>query len=173
MVVLGATWAAGRAVSEQREATRRAIRQVAERAKVEEPTVTRRLIAEFASQPTLPRPRWPELTGITGRESEVLMLIASGLSNMEIAQRLCISLPTVKTHVGSLLSKCGARDRAQLVIAAYENGLVLPAISVAPGAARGAGRAHIKCLDPWSVPLLCDHAPPDGRPPPGFHATRS
>jgi DNA-binding NarL/FixJ family response regulator len=93
------------------------------------PTVTRRLISEFASQPKLPRPNWPELTGITERESEVLVLIASGLSNAEIAQRLCISLPTVKTHVGSLLSKLGARDRAQLVIAAYENGLVLSAVS--------------------------------------------
>ena len=105
-----------------------AIRIVAGGESILAPTVTRRLISEFASQPELPRPSWPELTGITERESEVLLLIAGGLSNAEIAERLCISLPTVKTHVGSLLSKLGARDRAQLVIAAYENGLVLSAV---------------------------------------------
>ena len=103
-----------------------AIRIVAGGESILAPTVTRRLISQFASQPKPLRPSRPELTAITGRENEVLVLIASGLSNTEIAQRLCISLPTVKTHVGSLLSKLGARDRAQLVIAAYENGLVLP-----------------------------------------------
>lgn len=106
-----------------------AIRIVAGGESILAPTVTRRLISQFASQPKPLRPRWQELTRITRRENEVLVLIASGLSNTEIAQRLCISLPTVKTHVGSLLSKLGARDRAQLVIAAYENGLVLPASS--------------------------------------------
>jgi DNA-binding NarL/FixJ family response regulator len=65
--------------------------------------------------------------GITGREREILTLIAAGLSNAEIAARLLLSVPTVKTHVGRLLTKCGARDRTQLVIVAYETGLVTPA----------------------------------------------
>ena len=85
------------------------------------PSVTRRLIAEFGRQ----EPRaTPTLEGITDREREVLVLIARGLSNTEIAQRLYLGMPTVKTHVGRLLSKLHARDRAQLVIAAYESGLV-------------------------------------------------
>ena len=101
-----------------------AIRIVAAGESILAPAVTRRLIAEFASRPGPPRPRRPDLAGITGREREVLLLIASGLANAEIGQRLCISLPTVKTHIGSLLSKLHARDRAQLVIVAYESGLV-------------------------------------------------
>jgi DNA-binding NarL/FixJ family response regulator len=101
-----------------------AIRIVAAGESILAPAVTRRLIAEFASRPGPPRPRRPDLAGITGREREVLLLIASGLANAEIGQQLCISLPTVKTHIGSLLSKLHARDRAQLVIVAYESGLV-------------------------------------------------
>lgn len=85
------------------------------------PSVTKRLIAEFSRQ----EPRaTPTLAGVTDREREVLVLIARGLSNTEIAERLYLGLPTVKTHVGRLLSKLHARDRAQLVIAAYETGLV-------------------------------------------------
>jgi DNA-binding NarL/FixJ family response regulator len=129
-----------------------AIRVVAGGESILAPTVTRRLISEFASQPELPRPSWPELTGITERESEVLVLIASGLSNAEIAERLYISLPTVKTHVGSLLSKLGARDRAQLVIAAYENGLVLSAPGAAWSAAHGTGRITRQAPRPSPVP---------------------
>jgi DNA-binding NarL/FixJ family response regulator len=90
------------------------------------PTVTRRLITEFARRPDpagLPPAR---LDGLTGREREVLTLIARGLSNREIAEHLHLSLATVKTHVGHLLDKLHARDRAQLVIAAYETGLVTP-----------------------------------------------
>nr|BFE84495.1 hypothetical protein GCM10020093_070960 [Planobispora longispora] len=64
---------------------------------------------------------------MTGREREVLTLIARGLSNTEIAAHLHLSLATVKTHIGRLLAKLAARDRAQLVIAAYESGLVTPA----------------------------------------------
>ncbi|MBT2410062.1 response regulator transcription factor [Streptomyces sp. ISL-12] len=85
------------------------------------PTVTRRVIAAF-SHDEPPRPA-PRLVGLTKREQEVLVLIANGLSNAEIAQHLVISLPTVKTHVSSLLTKLSARDRAQLVIIAYESGL--------------------------------------------------
>ncbi|MEZ0159913.1 response regulator [Streptomyces griseorubens] len=86
------------------------------------PSVTRRVIANFSHQDTAARPA-PRLVGLTRREQEVLVLIAKGLSNAEIADHLVISLPTVKTHVSSLLSKLNARDRAQLVIVAYESGI--------------------------------------------------
>lgn len=86
------------------------------------PTVTRRLIEEFTKTPAVPLLRG--LDGVTEREREVLTLIARGLSNTEIAAHLHLSLATVKTHIGRLLTKLGARDRAQLVIAAYESGLV-------------------------------------------------
>jgi DNA-binding NarL/FixJ family response regulator len=88
------------------------------------PTVTRRLIAQFTRQPEPFRPLARELDGVTDREREVLALIARGLSNAEIAEHLQVSLATVKTHVGHLLAKLQARDRAQLVIVAYETGLV-------------------------------------------------
>ncbi|TDC82181.1 response regulator transcription factor [Micromonospora sp. KC606] len=90
------------------------------------PTVTRRLIAEFARRPAPGRPLARQLTGVTEREREVLTLIAYGLSNTEIAERLVLSMATVKTHVGRLLTKLHARDRAQLVIIAYETGLISP-----------------------------------------------
>ncbi|MEV6393372.1 response regulator transcription factor [Streptomyces sp. NPDC051907] len=86
------------------------------------PTVTRRLIANYSRRTETPR-KAPRLVGLTKREQEVLVLIANGLSNAEIAERLVISLPTVKSHVSSLLAKLHARDRAQLVIIAYESGL--------------------------------------------------
>jgi DNA-binding NarL/FixJ family response regulator len=87
------------------------------------PAITRRLIAEFARRVTRPA---PELTGLTEREREVLGLVASGLSNEEIAARLVLSPATVKTHVSRILAKLAARDRAQLVVMAYESGLVTP-----------------------------------------------
>ncbi|WP_103353098.1 response regulator transcription factor [Amycolatopsis sp. CA-128772] len=87
------------------------------------PSVTRRLVAEFARLPSGPVTR---LAGVTAREQEVLALIARGLSNDGIAQRLHVGIATVKTHIGRLLHKLAARDRAQLVIAAYESGLVRP-----------------------------------------------
>ena len=89
------------------------------------PTVTRRLIAEFVRRPE-PAARTVDLDGITEREREVLLLIAGGMSNTEIATHLHVGLATVKTHIGRLLSKLHARDRAQLVIMAYESGLVTP-----------------------------------------------
>lgn len=87
------------------------------------PSVTRRLIAEFVRRPEPARPPSRSLDGITDRELEVLGLIARGLSNTEITEHLHLSLATVKTHIGRLLTKLRARDRAQLVIVAYETGL--------------------------------------------------
>jgi DNA-binding NarL/FixJ family response regulator len=104
-----------------------AIRVVAAGDSLLAPRVTRRLIAEFAHRPEPTRVVGTSLDGVTGREREVLLLVARGLSNGEIADRLTLSLPTVKTHIGRLLAKLNARDRAQLVIAAYESGLVTPA----------------------------------------------
>lgn len=88
------------------------------------PTITRRLIAEFAKAPAPSGALPATLDGVTDREREVLTLIARGLSNQEIAAQLYLSLATIKTHIGRLLSKLQARDRAQLVIIAYETGLV-------------------------------------------------
>jgi DNA-binding NarL/FixJ family response regulator len=90
------------------------------------PSVTSRLVREFARRPTTGRPREESLTALTERETEVLRLVALGLSNAEIAQRLVITHATAKTHVSRILTKLGARDRAQLVVAAYEAGLVVP-----------------------------------------------
>ncbi|MEJ3750013.1 response regulator transcription factor [Actinomycetes bacterium KLBMP 9797] len=103
-----------------------AIRVVAEGEALLAPSVTRRLIAEFARQAQPVRPPAGALDGVTDREREVLVLIARGLSNAEIAEHLHLSPGTVKTHIGRLLTKLAARDRAQLVIAAYETGLVRP-----------------------------------------------
>jgi len=89
------------------------------------PSVTARLIAEFAARPA-GRPPAVRLDGVTDREREVLTLVARGLSNSEIGDHLQLTMATVKTHVGRLLGKLQARDRAQLVIAAYETGLVQP-----------------------------------------------
>jgi len=88
------------------------------------PSVTRRLIAQFAGGPKPPPPR--EIDGITEREREVLVMVGRGLSNAEIAASLFISTATAKAHVARLLAKLGARDRVQLVIAAYEAGLIPP-----------------------------------------------
>jgi len=90
------------------------------------PAITRRLIAEFARRPEPGRQPAATLDSVTDREREVLTLIARGLSNAEIAQALHVTMATAKTHVGRLLAKLGARDRAQLVMVAYETGLVQP-----------------------------------------------
>jgi DNA-binding NarL/FixJ family response regulator len=90
------------------------------------PSVTRRLIAEFASRPEVRRAAPEQLEGLTPREREIMVLVAQGLSNDEIAQRLVLSPLTAKTHVSRILMKLGARDRTQLVVLAYETGLVVP-----------------------------------------------
>ncbi|HEX8628461.1 MAG TPA: response regulator transcription factor, partial [Catenuloplanes sp.] len=100
-----------------------AIRVVAAGEALLAPAVTRRLIAEFIRRPAPVRAA-PALAGVTEREREILTLIATGLSNTEIADHLRLSAGTVKSHIGRLLTKLSARDRAQLVIAAYETGLV-------------------------------------------------
>lgn len=88
------------------------------------PSVTRRLIREFVGRPAASSHRRPELTGITDHEREVLTLVGGGLSNTEIAERLRISVATAKTYLTRLLARLDARDRVQLVILAYEAGLV-------------------------------------------------
>jgi DNA-binding NarL/FixJ family response regulator len=90
------------------------------------PAITRRLIEEFTRHPEPQQRPAAAMDEITEREREVLTLIGLGLSNTEIASHLHVSLSTAKTHVGHLLTKLGARDRAQLVIAAYNTGLVRP-----------------------------------------------
>ncbi|MGW5861396.1 response regulator [Streptomyces sp. NPDC055239] len=90
------------------------------------PSVTRRLIKEFAARPTVTPPPAGVLDAITDREREVLTLVGSGLSNSEIAERLHITVATAKTYLTRLLAKLNARDRVQLVILAYEVGLVGP-----------------------------------------------
>ena len=89
------------------------------------PAVTRRLLAEFAARPG---PGTPELDMrvLTAREREVFDLVVAGLSHDEVATRLVISPATAKTHVGRVLSKLGARDRAQLIVLAYESGTIRP-----------------------------------------------
>jgi len=101
-----------------------AIRVIADGEALLSPRVTRRLVAEFAKRPAVAVEAAHRLDGVTEREREVLVLIARGLSNTEIAAELYLSIATAKSHVGRLLTKLGARDRAQLVIAAYEAGLV-------------------------------------------------
>ena len=88
------------------------------------PTVTRRLIEQFTRSPQPSRAPRVSLDGVTDREHEVLALVGRGLTNAEIAEHLHLASPTVKTHVSRLLMKLGARDRAQLVIVAYESGLL-------------------------------------------------
>jgi DNA-binding NarL/FixJ family response regulator len=101
-----------------------AVRVVASGEALLAPTVTRRLIAEFIQKPAPARRPARTLAGITDREREVLTLIAQGLANSEIESYLHLSRGTVKTHIGRLLAKLDARDRAQLVIVGYETGLV-------------------------------------------------
>jgi DNA-binding NarL/FixJ family response regulator len=105
-----------------------AVRVVARGDALLAPGVTRRLIAEFAGHPEQRRLAAPDLNVLTDREREVMVLVAAGRSNDEIAAELFISPATAKTHVSRAMSKLGARDRAQLVVLAYESGLVLPRV---------------------------------------------
>ncbi|WP_406444169.1 response regulator transcription factor [Streptomyces sp. NBC_00631] len=103
------------------------------------PAITRRLIGEFARLPdraaaNTPPPR---LGTLTARETEVLLLVAEGLSNPEIAARLVVGEETVKTHVSRILAKLGLRDRTQAVVAAYESGLVVPRVRDAKAGSEG------------------------------------
>ncbi|HEV2239766.1 MAG TPA: response regulator transcription factor [Streptosporangiaceae bacterium] len=90
------------------------------------PSVTRRLIEAFARRPPEATPSPSQLASLTARERDVLLLLARGRSNAEIAVALFVSEATVKTHVGNVLAKLGLRDRVQAVILAYETGLVVP-----------------------------------------------
>jgi DNA-binding NarL/FixJ family response regulator len=92
------------------------------------PQITRRLVERYAAPARIP----PGLDDLTAREREVLTLVARGLSNAEIGEQLCLTLPTVKTHVSRVLMKLGLRDRVQAVVLAYEAGIVAPG---APGSA--------------------------------------
>jgi DNA-binding NarL/FixJ family response regulator len=103
-----------------------AVRVVAAGEALLAPAVTRRLIAEFARLRAPQRTRPADLDMLTRRELEILGLVAAGLSNHEIADRLVLSNETVKTHVSHVLRKLDLRDRAQAVVAAYESGLVTP-----------------------------------------------
>ena len=103
----------------------RAVRVVAGGGALLAPTVTRRLIAEFASRTRKAR-RLPGLDELTPREHEVVALIAQGLSNEEISKKIYVSPSTAKTHATRAMTKLGARDRAQLVVFAYQAGLVRP-----------------------------------------------
>ena len=102
-----------------------AVRVVAAGEALLSPSVTRRLIGEFAARAKEP-PRSAVLEELTDREREVMALAAAGLSNEQIAERLVVSSATAKTHVSRAMIKLGARDRAQLVVIAYESGLVRP-----------------------------------------------
>jgi len=102
-----------------------AVRVVAEGDALLSPGVTRRLVGRFAANAKAPA-AVPDLEGLTDREREVVALVAEGLSNQEISDRLVVSPWTAKTHVSHAMAKLGARDRAQLVVFAYESGLVRP-----------------------------------------------
>jgi DNA-binding NarL/FixJ family response regulator len=116
----------------------RAVRSVAAGDALLSPGVTRRLIGAFATQTREPRPA-PALDLLTEREREVMSLVAEGLSNDEIAERLYVSPMTAKTHVSRAMTKLGARDRAQLVVFAYESGLVRPGWSGSSGSSGSSG----------------------------------
>jgi len=107
-----------------------AVRTVAAGDAVVSPRVTRRLLQEYARAVPLSAPqmkeRYPQLAALTEREREVLISVARGLSNAEIAATLCVSETTVKSHVGRILGKLGLRDRVQIVVLAYEAGLIRP-----------------------------------------------
>jgi len=118
-----------------------AIRTVASGNAVVSPRVTRRLLEEYAQAPVLSAgqraDRYPQLSSLTEREAEVLEAVARGLSNAEIAAKLFVSETTVKSHVGRILAKLGLRDRVQVVVLAYEAGIVRPGTLMPPEAPAG------------------------------------
>jgi DNA-binding NarL/FixJ family response regulator len=103
-----------------------AVRVVAAGEALRAPAVTTRLVRELVSRPGAGRPRNGLIEPLTDREREVLTLVGAGLSNAEIADRLVVSPLTAKTHISRILTKLGLRDRAQLVVVAYESGLIVP-----------------------------------------------
>ena len=103
-----------------------AIRVVAEGDALLSPSITRKLIEQFVGHVDSPKSSVPELSSLTAREQEVLALVGRGMSNSEIAEHLVVSPATSKTHVSRIMTKLDARDRAQLVVIAYETGLVRP-----------------------------------------------
>lgn len=108
------------------EELQQAVRAVAAGGALLAPQVTRRLVAEFAARPSAGTPSAGLAARLTTREVEVLRLVARGRSNAELAAELVVSPLTAKTHVSRILTKLGLRDRAQLVVVAYEAGLVVP-----------------------------------------------
>jgi len=104
----------------------RAVRVVADGDALLSPSVTRRLVSEFAARARQPAGPPTALTELTAREREVMALVAEGLTNAEIGERLFMSPATARTHVSRILTKLGARDRTQLVVIAYESGMVRP-----------------------------------------------
>jgi DNA-binding NarL/FixJ family response regulator len=104
----------------------RAVRVVADGDALLSPSVTRRLVSEFAARAKQPAGPSGALAELTVREREVMALVAEGLTNAEIGERLFMSPATARTHVSRILTKLGARDRTQLVVMAYEGGLVRP-----------------------------------------------
>lgn len=104
----------------------RAVRVVADGEALLSPSVTRRLVSEFAARTKHPSGPATALEELTSREREVMALVAEGLTNAEIGERLFMSPATARTHVSRILTKLGARDRTQLVVMAYESGLVRP-----------------------------------------------
>jgi DNA-binding NarL/FixJ family response regulator len=104
----------------------RAVRVVADGEALLSPSVTRRLVSEFAARTKQPAGASTALLELTSREREVMALVAEGLTNAEIGERLFMSPATARTHVSRILTKLGARDRTQLVVMAYESGLVRP-----------------------------------------------
>jgi DNA-binding NarL/FixJ family response regulator len=104
----------------------RAVRVVADGEALLSPSVTRRLVAEFAARTKQPAGQSVALAELTSREREVMGLVAEGLTNAEIGEQLFMSPATARTHVSRILTKLGARDRTQLVVMAYESGLVRP-----------------------------------------------
>jgi DNA-binding NarL/FixJ family response regulator len=97
------------------------------------PSITRRLVERFAAPTRAPSIEIDGLSTLTGREKEVLVLMARGMSNSELAEHLMLSEATIKTHVARILGKLGLRDRVQAVVVAYESGLVTPGDGAGPG----------------------------------------